>query len=140
ALAHEANYLDVDPRHRDRSGLGLPVLRATYRLQPNELRLAAFMEGKSEEILRAMGASKTWRGPSFTGAGSAHDMGGCRMGDNPATSVVDRTLQVHDARGLYVFGGAAFPTCPGINPTLSIWALSLWAATGLIERLRAGEA
>ena len=37
--------------------------------------------------------------------------------------VVDRELQVHDTPGLYVFSGAVFPTCPGINPTLTLWAL-----------------
>jgi gluconate 2-dehydrogenase alpha chain len=140
ALSYEDNFLDIDPRHRDRSGLGMPVLRVTYDLHPNEHRLADFMEGKSDEILRAMGASRTWRGPRFTGAGSSHDVGGCRMGDDPAQSVVDRNLEVHDTPGLYVFSGATFPTCAGVNPTLTLWALSLWAVHGLVERLRSGGA
>ena len=138
ALPYATNRLDLDPDHRDRSGLGLPVVRVTYDLQPNEQRLADHMEGVSEEILRRMGATQTWRGPSFTGAGSSHDMGACRMGDDPATSVVDRTLRVHDTPGLYVFGGGTFPTCPGINPTLTIWAVSLLAADRLVERLKSG--
>jgi gluconate 2-dehydrogenase alpha chain len=116
------------------------VVRVTYDLQPNERRLADHMEGVSEEILRRMGATATWRGPSFTGAGSSHDMGACRMGDDPASSVVDRGLRVHDTPGLSVFGGATFPTCPGINPTLTIWAASLLAADRLVERMRTGEA
>jgi gluconate 2-dehydrogenase alpha chain len=139
ALACEANFLDLDPHHRDRSGLGLPVVRVTYDLQPNEHRLAEFMEGKCDEILRAMGATRTWRGPRFTGAGSSHDLGGCRMGGDPAASVVDRNLQVHDTPGLYVFSGAVFPTGAGVNPTLTLWALSLWAARGLVDRLRNGD-
>jgi len=114
-------------------------VRVTYDLHRNEQRLSEWMEGRSEEILRAMGATTTWRGPRFTGVGSSHDMGGCRMGDDPATSVVDRDLAVHDTPGLYVFGGAAFPSCPGINPTLTIWAVCLRAAERLIERLRHGE-
>ena len=128
ALSYDGNYLDLDPHHRDRGGLGMPVIRVTYDLQPNEQRLADFMAGQSEAILRAMGATKTWHGPRFTGAGSSHDLGGCRMGDDPAASVVDRTLRVHDTPGLYVFSGAVFPTCPGINPTLTLWALCLKAA------------
>jgi gluconate 2-dehydrogenase alpha chain len=138
ALSYEDNVLDIDPQHRDRSGLGMPVVRVTYDLHPNEERQADFFEGKCEEILRAMGATKTWRGPRFTGAGSSHDLGGCRMGDDPAGSVVDRTLRVHDTPGLYVFSGAVFPTCAGVNPTLTLWALSLRAAHGLVDRLRAG--
>ena len=44
-LSYHANYLDLDPRHRDRSGLGLPVIRATYDQQPNEQR-AEPLEGR----------------------------------------------------------------------------------------------
>ena len=83
-----------------------------------------------------MGASKTWRGNRFTGVGSSHDMGGARMGDDPNTSVVNRFLEVHDTPGLSVFGGAAFPSSPGINPTLAIWALTTWAADQLVEKLK----
>jgi gluconate 2-dehydrogenase alpha chain len=135
SLSYEGNFVDLDPHHRDRSGLGLPLVRVTYDLQPNDHCQADVMEAKAEEILGAMGAAKMWRGPRFTGAGSSHDLGGCRMGDDPAASVVDRALQVHDTPGLYVFSGAVFPTCAGVNPTLTLWALSLWAARGLVERM-----
>jgi gluconate 2-dehydrogenase alpha chain len=138
-LSYTSNYLELDPHYRDTSGLGLPVLRATYDLRENERRLANWMERKAEEILRAMGATKTWRGPSFTGIGSSHDFGGARMGEDPASSVVDGALQVHDTPGLYVFGGAAFPTCPGINPTLTLWAMCYRAAEHMVARLRRGE-
>lgn len=138
-LPYTGNYLDLDPVYRDRSGLGLPVIRITYDMKPNEHRLAEWMENKSEEILRTMGAARLWRGPRFTGVGSSHDLGGCRMGENPARSVVNADLRVHDTPGLYVFSGAVFPSCPGVNPTLAMWALCLRAAEQLIERLRHGE-
>jgi gluconate 2-dehydrogenase alpha chain len=108
-------------------------------MRPHEHRLSDFMEGKAEEILREMGAKKTWRGPRFGGVMSSHDLGGCRMGEDPSASVVDRELRVHDTPGLYVFGGAVFPTCHGVNPTLTMWALCYRAAEQLIERLRRGE-
>lgn len=138
-LSYTTNFLDLDPHRRDRSGLGMPVIRITYDMRDNERRLANWLEGKAEEILRAMGAVKTWRGPSFTGVGSSHDLGGARMGDDPAVSVVDPELRVHDTPGLYVFGGAAFPTCPGVNPTLTLWAVCYRAAERLVERLHRGE-
>lgn len=139
ALPYEANFLDLDPYRRDRNGYGLPLVRVTYDLKENEQRQSAWFEGRSEDILAAMGATKTWRGPRFTGAASSHDLGGCRMGDDPAASVVDRDLQVHDTEGLYVFSGAVFPSCPGINPTLTLWALSLLAAERLAARLKRGD-
>lgn len=140
ALPYQANYLDLDPHHRDRSGLGLPVLRITYDMQPNEHRLSDYMEGQAEAILRAMGATKTWRGPRFSGVVSSHDLGGCRMGEDPATSVVDPGLAVHDTPGLYVFSTAVFPTCHGVNPTLTMWALCYRAAERLSAHLSGGSA
>jgi gluconate 2-dehydrogenase alpha chain len=139
ALSYEGNFLDLDPRHRDRSGLGLPLVRITYDMQQNEHRLSGWMEGKAEEILREMGAKKTWRGPRFGGVMSSHDLGGCRMGEDPVSSVVDPELEVHDTPGLYVFGGAVFPTCHGVNPTLTMWALCYRAAERLVGGLRNGE-
>jgi gluconate 2-dehydrogenase alpha chain len=139
SLSYRTDFLDLDPRHRDRSGLGLPVIRITCDLRENERRLSEWMETKAEEILRVMGATKTWRGPRFRGVCSSHDLGGCRMGEDPYTSVVDPTLRVHDTPGLYVFGGAVFPTCPGVNPTLTMWALCYRAAEQLVDRLHRRE-
>ena len=135
-LSYDGNVLDLDPRHRDRSGLGLPVVRITYDMRDNERRLDEWMERQAAGILREMGAARTWRGPRLTGVCSSHDLGGCRMGEDPRSSVVDPDLQVHDTPGLYVFGGAVFPTCHGVNPTLTMWALCYRAAERLVERLR----
>ncbi|HLL97563.1 MAG TPA: GMC family oxidoreductase [Rubrobacteraceae bacterium] len=138
SLSYTTDFLDLDPHHRDRSGLGLPLVRITCDLRENERRLAEWAETKGEEILRVMGATRTWRGPRFRGVCSSHDLGGCRMGEDPASSVVDPDLRVHDTPGLYVFSGAVFPTCPGVNPTLTMWVLCYRAAERLVERLRRG--
>ncbi len=135
-LPMRSNFVDLDPTHRDSSGLGLPKIRVTFDLRDNEHKLAEFMESKAQDVLGAMGASKIWRGHRFTGVGSSHDMGGARMGDDPQTSVVNRFLEVHDTPNLSVYGGAVFPSSPGINPTLAIWALTTWAAEQLVERLK----
>ena len=54
-----------------------------------------------------MGATKTLAWPAIHRSRKLHDLGG-RMGDDPAASVVDRTLQVHDTPGLYVYSGSVF--------------------------------
>ena len=135
ALPYEDNRVELDTTQRDASGAGLPVLRITHRLHENEERLHQFMVERSEEILRRMGATRTWAGPSYTGALSSHELGGCRMGDDPAASVVDDALEVHDTPGLFVFSGAAFPSGCAINPTLTLMAMSLRAAETLAKRL-----
>jgi gluconate 2-dehydrogenase alpha chain len=138
ALSYDVNCMDLDPHHRDRSGVGLPVVRITYDQQPNERRMLAFFAERGREILRAMGATRTWAGPSFGGLISSHDLGGARMGEDPAATVVGPDLQVHDTPGLYVYGTAAFPSCHGVNPTLTMWALIYRAAEEMAGRLRRG--
>ena len=138
-MPYTTNYVDLDPHHRDRSGLGMPLLRITYDLGANEHRMAAWMEKKCEEILHEMGGRDSWCGPRFTGVGSSHDLGGIRMGEDPASSVVDANLEVHDTPGLFVFSGGAFPSCPGINPSLTMLALCSRATERMITRLKRGD-
>jgi gluconate 2-dehydrogenase alpha chain len=133
-LPYEDTFLDLDPRVRDRSGLGMPVVRITWDIHENERRLIDFAEEKTRRILEEMGAARVWTGGRFTGAGSAHDLGGCRMGTDPASSVVDTTLRVWETPNLYVYGGAVFPSGGGINPTLTIQALVWRAAEELARR------
>lgn len=60
-----------------------------------------------------------------------HILGTTRMGDDPKDSVVDRHLVHHQVRNLLVLGGSTFPTSGPANPTLTISALSRWAASHL---------
>ncbi len=55
---------------------------------------------------------------------SAHQMGTCRMGADPAQSVLDGNCQVHGVKGLFVCDGSVFPAASGVNPMLSIMALA----------------
>jgi gluconate 2-dehydrogenase alpha chain len=135
ALPYADHFVDIDPRHRDRSGIGMPLPRVTFRLRENEVRLASWMGEQAAEVLEAMGATKTWEGLHFTGVGSSHEFGVTRMGGDPAASVVDPWLGVHDTPNLHVYGGSVFPSCPGINPTLTIWAVVLRAAEKLARDL-----
>ncbi len=55
---------------------------------------------------------------------SAHQMGTCRMGADPAKSVTDSNCEVHNVKGLFVCDGSVFPASSGVNPMLSIMALA----------------
>jgi choline dehydrogenase-like flavoprotein len=69
---------------------------------------------------------------STMGSTAAHIQGTVVMGDDPATSVVDRHLIHHDYRNLMVLGASAYPTASPAYPTLTVSALSLWAADHII--------
>jgi gluconate 2-dehydrogenase alpha chain len=132
-LMYESNFLDLDPVARDRSGVGLPVIRITFQQYRNELAVIEYVRKKSVDLLKKMGVEKIWMGPVLTGVGSSHDLGGLRMGNDEKTSVVNADLMTHDVPNLYVMSGAVFPSCLGINPTLTIQALS-WRAADTLAR------
>jgi choline dehydrogenase-like flavoprotein len=55
---------------------------------------------------------------------SAHQMGTCRMGVDPETSVAGPFGELHDVRGVWIGDGSAFPTPTGTNPMVSIMTLA----------------
>lgn len=59
---------------------------------------------------------------------TAHPLGGCPMGDDPTTSVVDDRGEVHGHPGLYVIDGSMIPSALAVNPSLTIAALAERAA------------
>jgi len=58
-----------------------------------------------------------------------HPAGGCRMGDDPATSVVDSFGRAHDHENLFVVGSPTMPTGGTTNGTLTFLALALRSTT-----------
>lgn len=134
-LPYEYNYLDLDPSVKD--PLGLPVCRITGRYGDNELKLAAFAQEKMEQWFLEAGAIKVVRGGlgSVLGA-TTHAYGGTRMGDDPATNVVDRWGFAHEAPNLGVLGGSVMGTSGARNPTLTVQALAWRTAEHLASNWR----
>lgn len=65
---------------------------------------------------------------------ASHPMGTCRIGDDPARSVVRaRDGRTHDHEGLYVMDASLFPTALGVNPQMTIMAQSLALARQLVQ-------
>jgi choline dehydrogenase-like flavoprotein len=57
-----------------------------------------------------------------------HPAGGCRMGPDPATSVVESFGRTHDHENLFVVGAPTLPTGGCTNATLTFSALALRSA------------
>ena len=57
----------------------------------------------------------------------SHQCGTARMGDDPATSVVDRHCRSHDHPNLFIVDASVLPTSAAVNPALTIAALALRA-------------
>lgn len=69
-------------------------------------------------------------------SGSAHIMGTTIMGNSANTSVVDAECRSHDHRNLFIAGSSVFPTGSCTNPTITLAALALRAATSIQNQLQ----
>jgi len=64
---------------------------------------------------------------------SAHQMGTCRMGEDPSNSVAGPYGELHDVKGVWIGDGSAFPTSSGTNPMVSIMALAHRTAEAIAD-------
>ena len=64
---------------------------------------------------------------------SAHQMGTCRMGNDPKTRVANPFGELHDVKGVWIGDGSAFPTAVGTNPMVSIMALARRTAFAIAD-------
>jgi choline dehydrogenase-like flavoprotein len=138
-LPQVTNRVDLDPSVRDVHGH--PAGRATYDVHHHEVVASRYYAPRLVEIMRGAGAEFTFAAtsPGLDGdrAGrtrasmSRHIMGTCRMGDDPATSVVDRWQRFHDVENMVCTDSSVFPTSTGYGPTLTIVALAIRACRDL---------
>jgi choline dehydrogenase-like flavoprotein len=66
---------------------------------------------------------------------SSHPQGTLRMGTDPSQSAVDCSGKVHGVDGLYVMDASVFPDVLGVNPQVTVMALSLLLAERLADSL-----
>lgn len=84
------------------------------------------MKQKMPEILSCLPVEKLEYLPPFPNEG--HILGGTRMSSHPSLGVVDKHMVHHKYRNLFVLGAGAFTTYSASNPTLTLSAMSLFAA------------
>jgi choline dehydrogenase-like flavoprotein len=66
--------------------------------------------------------------------GGVHLLGTCRMGNDPASSVIDKNHRTHEVPNLFLCDGSSFVTSGRGQPTMTIQALS-FRAGDVISRL-----
>jgi len=107
---------------------------------PDDFATMKFFMERSMEMLDAVGAIKKEGSYTQSGqTGGVHLLGTCRMGDDPATSVVDRYNRSHDVPNLFMVDGSSMVTSGRGQPTMTIMALAFRAAEHMIAAARRGE-
>jgi choline dehydrogenase-like flavoprotein len=134
-LPVETNTVTLDEQLTDADGI--PAPKVTYTVSENSRQILEFNMARAREALEAAGAIETMS--NVVRETGWHLLGTARMGNDPATSVVDPWGRSHDVANLYIIDGSVFVTGGGLNPTATICALALRSVEHLITQRRHQE-
>ena len=118
---------ETEPRPENRVDLmeetdqyGLRIPRVTFSYSENDKRLQRHAVEFMRQVLLAAGGRDLWVSDD-----TSHILGTCRMGNDARSSVVNADGRSWDIPNLWICDGSLFPTCGGVNPSLTIQALAL---------------
>ncbi len=137
-LARRENHVRISKDVVD--AWGIPSLHIETSYTDNEFNMARDAVDTGMQLAEDAGfeiLSKNYD-PNPPGY-SIHELGTCRMGDDPKTSVLNKWNQSHDHKNLFVIDGSSFVSAGWQNPTMTISALAMRAATYLAEQMRLGN-
>ena len=124
-LPNPDSRVDLDGDKRDQ--FGIPLARISSWLGESDITRLRFMAAKSRELLAASRAEDIFESySSWDWFAATHVFGTCRMGTDPATSVVNADGRSNRWRNLWIADASVFPSSGGGEaPALTIHALSL---------------
>jgi len=131
-LPQRANRVELHASEVD--GYGLPIPHVTFGYHENDRRMVRHATEVMRSIHAAAGGTDIWASER-----TAHLIGACRMGTDPANSVVDRDGRAFDVPNLFICDGSVFPSAGAGNPSLTIQAVAARTADRIIEMARNGE-
>jgi choline dehydrogenase-like flavoprotein len=134
-LPNKKTFIDLDPKAQDAHGI--PLARIHSELGESEVQRLRFMAGMCRKILRAAGVTQLVEEyGTMDFFNSTHVFGTCRMGDNPADSVVNAFGQSHSLENLSICDASVFPSSGGgESPSLTIAALAIRNADAVVNKL-----
>ncbi|MDK1311912.1 GMC family oxidoreductase [Pseudoalteromonas ardens] len=139
------NRITIDDQYRDQLGNYRPVIH--YKVTDYTRAGMAQAKEVSDAIFQRLGVEpftqyKTsdpgyvqYQGKGYVYNGAGHLVGTHLMGDNPKDSVVNRDQRSWDHPNLYLVGCGNMPTIATSNPTLTMAALTFWAADNVLNAL-----
>ena len=135
-LPNDNCFVSLDPTHKDK--YGMPVGRLRIEGHPQDVKVGNYIAKKCEKVLEKMGAKNIYSSVSATPPQNLV-AGGCRFGNDPKTSVLDKYCRAHDVANLYVADASFMPTGGSVAYTWTIYANALRVADHIVEVLKKGE-
>ena len=127
-------FVALDDKVTDQWGDAVAKVRIGYH--DHDLEVGAYLSQKAEKLLEALGAKNI--SSSVSGYPATNLMaGGCRFGDDPKTSVLNKNCQAHEVDNLYVTDGSFMPTGGSVPYTFTIYANAFRVAEHIKSRWQA---
>jgi choline dehydrogenase-like flavoprotein len=118
----------------------IPQLITAVDYDDNDEKMLKDFLTQGEEILTVAGCTNIVKNDSKQAPGlDIHEMGGCRMGKDPKTSMLNKWNQLHLCQNVFVTDGACMTTVGNQNPSLTFMAITARAANHAVEELKRGD-
>lgn len=133
-LPNDNCRVELDDEVKDK--WGDPVAKIWLGYHDHDLKIGEYLAKKAEDIFNEIGMKNV--SSSISGSVSPNlQAGGCRFGDDPKTSVLDKNCKAHEVNNLYVTDGSFMPTGGSVTYTFTIYANAFRVADQIISRLKA---
>jgi len=124
-LPNDECNVTIDDKRKDK--YGIPVAKIAIGSHPLNEEIGDKLAYKAIDLLKAMGA-KNINGSISPYPPANLQAGGCRFGNNPKTSVLDKNCRSHEVKNLFVTDGSFMPTGGSVPYTFTIYANSFRVA------------
>jgi hypothetical protein len=108
----------------------------SYTMSEQSLAVRAAANDAIKSVVERRGLGRVLTLTETRGAYCAHPLGGARMAESKDLGVVDHLCEVFGNEGLFCIDSSAIPSSLGVNPSLTISAVSERAAEGIVRRSR----
>lgn len=132
-LPNDNCFVALDPTHKDK--YGMPVGKLRLEGHPQDIKVGKYIAKKCESILEEMGAKNIYSSISST-ASQNLVAGGCRFGNDPEKSVLNKYCQAHDISNLFVADASFMPTGGSVAYTWTIYANAFRVADHIVSILK----
>jgi choline dehydrogenase-like flavoprotein len=137
-IPKETNHVRLSKDKKD--AWGMPQLITSVDYDDNDLKsMKDFLQVASEMFDKA-GCKNIRPHDSMQAPGlDIHEVGGCRMGKDPKTSLLDKWNAFHNCSNVFVTDGACMTSTSTQNPSLTFMAITARAANHAVEELKKGN-
>ncbi|HMH22153.1 MAG TPA: GMC family oxidoreductase [Puia sp.] len=134
----ETNRVSLSPDKKDQ--WGIPLLVTSLDYDDNDERLLKDFLTQSAQTLESAGVKNISQYDNHWPPGrDIHEMGGCRMGKDPKTSLLNKWNQLHACSNVFVTDGACMTSTANQSPSILYMALTARAATHAVEEMKKGN-